>query len=236
MKIKHLPYVVFMFCLGAFSAFAQAPVVINDPTVAPAKVGLSAGEQGLFDKSILPLARKKLASDICEESVDVTGRAQGSFTRQGAQQTLIFYQFCQTGNGLGSVGVAILEDGKVAANFVSADSGWSSVAAALPDIDRNGMDEAALYYSGGMHQGAGGTGVDIVEFASGALRGIGWFQAEEYDETSPVKGYRVTVIPGKTPIMSREKYTKNAAGKWKKTGRIVPLKLEQAVSQFAAIK
>jgi hypothetical protein len=235
MKMKHLPYVVFMVCIGSLSVFGQAAVVINDPTVEPAKIELSAVEQGLFDKNILPLARKKLASDICEESVDVTGRAQGSFTRAGARQTLIFYQFCQTGNGLGSIGVAIIDDGKVAANFVSAESGWSSFAATLPDINRNGLDEAALYYSGGMHQGAGGTGVDIVEFASGALRGIGWFQAEEFTETSPVMGYRVTVVPGKTPVMSREKYVQNAAGKWRKTGRIVPLKLEEAVSKFAAI-
>jgi hypothetical protein len=235
MKIKQGTLVVFGVCLMALSISAQAPVIINDPTVEAAKVELSAAEQGLMDKSILPKVRAKLLGDACEETIEVSGRVQGAFTKAGANQTLIFYQFCQTGNGLGSVGVAVFENGRVAANVVSAESGWSADARVLPDINQNGVDEIALYYSGGMHQGAGGTGVDIMEFSAGGLKGIGWFQAEEFTETSPVMGYKVSVKPGKSPTFLREKYIQNAAGKWRKSGMILPLKLKKIEEIFEAL-
>ena len=246
MKTKHLPLVVFTVCLLSLSTVGQTPVVINDPAsqsakmeqsaIDAAKIVLSPTEQGLMDKSILPRVREKLKSESCEESIEVSGRVQGAFTKAGSKQSLIFYQFCQTGNGLGSVGVAIMENGRVTGNYVAADAGWSVDAKALPDIDQNGFDEVALYYSGGMHQGAGGTGVDILEFSPGRAKGIGWYQAEGFTETSPVFGYRVTVNPGKTPAFFREKYIQNSAGKWRKTGKITPLKLGKIIGEFEAVK
>lgn len=233
---KHFLVLGIAFWTLAGSAFGQTTVVINDPTVEPAKVAISAAEQSLLDKSILPKAREELVGDACEESVEVSGRAYGAFTRAGAKQTVIFYQFCQTGNGLGSVGVAVIENGKVVANYVSADSGWSSDAKTLPDINQNGLDEIALYYTGGLHQGSGGTGVNIVEFSAGGLKGIGWYQAEEFTETSPVMGYKVTVKPGKLPTFFKEKYVQNSAGKWRKTGKIIPLKLGKVEEQFETLK
>ena len=245
MKIKiFLGIAIGCFCMIGV-AFAQTSVVISDPVAESAKaehaavnaskIELSAAEQALMDNSILPKARAKLKSEVCEESIDISSRVQGAFTKAGAKQTLIFYQFCQTGNGLGSVGVAIIDNGKVVGNFVSVESGWTDHANVLPDINQNGLDEIALYYSGGMHQGAGGTGVDIIEYSNGALKGIGWFQAEGFTETGPVIGYRVTVAPGKTPAFFKEKYTQDAAGKWKKTGTAVPLKLTKAVSEFVSV-
>ncbi len=87
-----------------------------------------------------------------------------------------------------------------------------------------------------MHQGAGGTGVDIFEFSASSLKGIGWFQAEEFTETSPVMGYKVTVKPGKVPSYSSQKFIQNSAGKWRKSGVAKPLHLEAAVSQFESVK
>lgn len=238
MKTKYLSLAVFAVFILPLSMFGQTSVLINDPTVNvdQGAVKLSAAEQGLMDKSILPNARKKLASDICEESVEVSALAQGAFTKPGSKQTLIFYQFCQTGNGLGAVGVAVIDSGRVIANYVSAESGWSVEARSLPDINQNGLDEIALYYSGGMHQGSGGTGVDIMEFSAAGLKGIGWFQAEGFTDTSPVFGYKVTVKPGKTPAFFREKYVQNSSGKWRKNGTLVPLKLTKAFGTFEAAK
>src|SRR5207247_1850178 len=129
----------------------------------------------------------------CEESISIAGRGDGAFTRAGAKQVFIFYEFCETGNGLGSAGLAVLENGRVVASFVAPETGWGVNAASLPDLNQNGLNEIALYYSGGMHQGAGGTGVDIVEYSAGKLKGIGWYQAEGFNETGPVFGFRVTV-------------------------------------------
>ena len=106
----------------------------------------------------------------------------GAFTTAGPKQTLVFYQFCQTGNGLGWVGLVLIEDGKVIGNYIS-DGGWSANIGVVPDINQNGLNEFTLAYSGGMHQGQGGVGVDLMEFSGGHPKGIGWYKAEEYADT-----------------------------------------------------
>jgi hypothetical protein len=237
MKTAHFASALVLACAFVIAAGAKNTVVINDPTAEAPKVTLTAAEQGLFEKAIIPVAKEHLSSDVCEElTPEVTGRTTGAFTRAGAEQTLLFYQFCQTGNGLGNVGVAIVEKGKVVAHFVSEEAGWSDRAAAIADMNQNGVDEIALYYSGGMHQGAGGTGVDIMEVAGGKLKGIGWFQAEEFTETSPVMGYKIVARVGKPTTYTREKYTQNSAGKWRKAGAPVPMKLKPAVVVFETVK
>lgn len=245
MKVIYLWLAAFFASFMSLSIYGQGSVLINDPVAESAKMdaaapdggknGLPAAEEAVFNKSVLPKVRTKLKSEGCEETIEVSGRAVGAFTKAGAKQTLIFYQFCQTGNGLGSVGVAVLENGGVVGNFVSAESGWSVDAKALPDINQNGIDEIALYYSGGMHQGAGGTGVDVMEISSRGLTGIGWFMAEEFTETSPVMGYKVTANPGAKPAFFREKYTQNSAGQWRKTGVAAPLKLKEVNSAFVTV-
>jgi hypothetical protein len=237
MKTIYLATASLVACVLSVSVGAQTAVVINDPTAEAAKVQLTADEQALFEKSILPAARNKLASDICEEAVDIAGPVTGAFTKAGSSQTLIAYQFCETGNGLGSIGVAVMDGGRVVANLVSVESGSSISAKSLQDINENGRDEIAIYYSGGMHQGAGGTGVDIFEFTpGGALKGIGWYQAEEYTETGPLIGYRVLVKPGKVPVFSREKYIHTENEKWRRTRKVVPLKLSKTISEFEAVR
>jgi len=87
-----------------------------------------------------------------------------------------------------------------------------------------------------MHQGEGGSGVDILEFSSDGLKGIGWFQADGYTEKGPVFGYRVTATPSVRPAFYREKYLQNAAAKWRKTVNAVPLKLQAINGVFKAVK
>ena len=237
MKTTYLLFAFFVACGLCLSTRGQATVVINDPTIEAPKLQLSEAEKDLFEKQILPGAKPKLDSEACDEpEPEVTGRAEGAFTRRGARQTLLFYQYCTTGNGLGSIGVAVIENGKVVASFASAEGGQSDRAVAIPDIDQNGIDEIGLYYSGGLHQGAGGTGVDIVEISNGVLKGIGWFQAEEVSESSPTMGYKIVAHPAKTPTFTREKYVQNAAGKWRKAGAPITIKLKPAVVEFESAK
>jgi len=179
--------------------------------------------------------RKRLVSDSCEESFEPAGVVKGSFSRPNSDQRLVFYQFCQTGNGLGEVGLILIDGGKVIGNYFS-DVGWSVGIKALPDIDGNGVNEAALYYSGGMHQGEGGTGVDIVELTPTGVKGFGWFQADHFSEETDNFAYRVTAKPGKVPLYYREKYVQTADGKWKRTGRVTPLRLQKTVGVFKPIK
>jgi hypothetical protein len=227
--------VIVAYLCAAVGALGQGSVVVNLPGEDAKKASLSMTERFLMDKSVLPRVRSKLLADACEESISVAAIVHGSFTRPGAIQKLVFYQFCETGNGLGSAGVAVTENGFVANNFIAPDAGFTISAKTLPDLDRNGIDEVALYWSGGIHQGAGGTGVDIIEFNSRAPRMIGWFQAESFDEDTPAIGYRVTANPGKPPKYFREKYTQNAGGKWRKTGKAAPLRLSPAVISWTKV-
>ena len=242
MKNKNLVAALFVCLLDVICSLAQRRIVINDPTTADPnaiddnKYTLSAEEKAVMDKSVLPKARVRLKESCDEEFVSISGVHHGAFTKAGSDQTMIFYQFCQTGNGLGTAGVAILDNGKLAAGFVAPQAGWTVDSAILPDINDNGLDEIALYYSGGMHQGEGGTGVDVFEYSAGKLKGIGWFQSDGFTETGPVFGYKVTVIPGKTPTFSRQKYLQNAAGKWRVSGKATPLKLTEVIGPYEALR
>ncbi|MEO8649766.1 MAG: hypothetical protein ABI539_11430, partial [Acidobacteriota bacterium] len=118
--MKSWPALIFLLSSAALAASGQSRIVINDPASEPANAKLSAAERRLIDRLVLPRVRPILKSEICEEEFEPAAVLQGAFTRPAAKQTLVFYQFCQTGNGLGSAGVAIIESGGVAASFVSA--------------------------------------------------------------------------------------------------------------------
>jgi hypothetical protein len=231
----------FVFLTAVFLAFlacsaaAQALTLVHDPRDRSEKPAVSQVLRELFDRTALPTARGKLADEGCEESLEFPATARGSFTRKGVVQTAVFYQFCQTGNGFGKGGVAVFEDDKLAASFVSQESGWTVGIKALPDINMNGTDEIALYVSGGMHQGSGGTGVEIVEVSGRTLKSIGWFQAESFSDDSPVIGYKVSAKRAATPGFIREKYVEYTDGKWRRVGTPSPLKLRRADIKFERV-
>jgi hypothetical protein len=234
-KIIQTPlFILFLFVSATFVA-GQQTVVINSPGSDIAQSKLSAADENLIKAEVLPKARKKwIAEDSpCEEAFEAAGVVKGSFSQPGADQTLVFYAFCQTGNGLGNNGLVLIENGKVLRSFVS-EGGWPVDLRVLPDINQNGLNEFALYYSGGMHQGQGGTGVDVMEFSAGGLKGIGWFNAETFTETIYF-GYKVSVKPGKTPIFYREKYN-NRNDKWRKSGKLAAFKLGKAYSNFEVLR
>lgn len=217
------------------TGFAQTNVVINDPSVEPPATALSASDKRIVERDALPKVRKKLADDVCVEEFETAGVVTGSFSKKDARQTLVFYQFCQTGNGLGTVGLVLIDGGKVIGNYVS-DGGWSVGITVLPDINQNGLNEFAPHYSGGMHQGQGGTGVDIMEFSAAGPQGIGWFQADAFFDEADSIGWKVSVKKGKVPVFFREKYTARDEGKWRKAGKPVRFSLRKVYSKFTAVK
>ncbi|HLA95499.1 MAG TPA: hypothetical protein VK612_07245 [Pyrinomonadaceae bacterium] len=235
--MKDLRAIVIVLAVGilAVSAYAQVPIVINDPAIETPKSPISEADKALLDSEVLPKVRKALVDDACTDGFDPAGAVSGSFTRPGATQTLVFYQFCQTGNGLGQVGIAILEEGKVVGSY-TADSGWSDTVKVLPDINDNGLNEFALYYSGGMHQGEGGTGVDIMEFGTGGPKALGWFQASAYFAEADSLGWKVTVKKRKTPVFYREKYLSSDEKKWRKAGKAAAFTLKKTENNFVAVK
>lgn len=221
----------------AAAVSAQKTVVVLDPTVAvpERETPLKATYQSEIDRVALPRLKAKYESDICPVELDLAGEASGSFTRKGAEQKIAFFQVCQTGNGLGIVALVVTENGKVISIYGS-ESGWSLDIGALPDINANGLDEFTLSYGGGMHQGQGGVGVDIMEFTGSAPKGIGWFKAEEFMDTEAVNVWKVTAKPGPTPVFYKQKYASVEGGKWRRTGANSVFKLGKAYGNFEVVK
>jgi hypothetical protein len=236
MKNKCLFSFLIVFCFLAADAFAQASIVVNDPTTTGKPAMPSAAEENIIKRSVLPTARKIWTDDICLEEFEIAGAVKGSFTRAGAKQTLIFYKFCLIGNGFGHNGLVLMENGRITASYGSKGSRALDIKA-LPDINRNGLNEFAVYYSGEMQYGEGGSGVDILEFSrGGAIKGIGWFQADMYGEVSGDYGYKVTVKTGRTPVFYREKYMVSPSNKWRKAGKIAQFKLGRIFSEFSLME
>jgi hypothetical protein len=234
MKIIRLAGVVFSFL--AFCAVASAQIeVIYDPANSGVEFGLGPVEIQAMENAVLPAVRKKLVSGTCTDSYELKGAVRGAFSRPRSNQTLVFYQFCETGNGLGYVGLTLIENGKGVGTWV-ADSGWAYQLRQLPDINLNGLDEFTLAYSGGLHQGQGGIGVDVVEFTKTGPRGLGWFQAEAITDTESDWGYKVTVKKGKTPIFYRQKYQSTEGSPWMKIGKNARFALKKTPDEYTAVK
>lgn len=225
----------FLFIVSVLNVFGQQTVVINDPNIELKSEEISPADETLIKEQVLPKVRQKWVSSdsVCEEAFESAGVVKGSFSKPDSNQTLVFYSFCQTGNGLGNNGLALIENGKVIGSYV-AESGWTLGIKVLPDINQNGLNEFLLYWSGGMHQGQGGTGVDLMELSAGGVKGMGWFNAETYTETTYF-GYKVTVKPGKAPVFYRERYN-NKKEKWIKAGKLTIFKLGQGYGKFETLK
>jgi hypothetical protein len=220
--------------LAVPSALGQT-VLINDPTIAENETPLPAAERALIERDVWPALSSKFAGEMCEPEFDSASLIRGSFSKPNVNQALVYFQICQTGNGLGIVGLALVENSKVVSVFAS-DVGWSAGARTLPDINQNGLDEFALYYSGGMHQGAAGTGVDLFEFSGNALRGLGWFQSEGFSEDAPTFGYKAFAKKGKVPVFSRQKFILGNKKKWRPSGKLAIFKPGKNVANFTAVR
>ena len=195
------------------SVFGQTVVVI-DPTKDTPAAKLSAAEENILRNEAVPRVKKKLTDAACNAEPEPAGVAYGSFTKAGAKQTLIFYQYCQTGNGLGWAGLVLIENGKMTGNW-AADSGWTLGIETVPDINKNGLDEFTLSWGGGMHQGPGGTGVDLMEFSNGVPKGLGWFLAEQFGDTEAINVWKVTAKPGLVPVFYKQKYFSGENSKYR---------------------
>jgi hypothetical protein len=233
---KRLPIWSLAGILVAAGAVSAQVVVVNDPTITSPVTKLTAAEKRIFERDALPPVRKMIGPEACDESLQDAGVVRGAFTAAGKRQSLIFYEYCETGNGFGWNGLALIEGDKVVGNFVS-EGGWGVYIAPVTDINQNGILEFTLAYSGGLHQGIGGTGVDLMEFAAGLPTGLGWYKAEEFGPTGATDSWKLTAKPGKTPVFYKQKYSSGEGKKPRPVGRNVVTKLgSEFVSKFEAVK
>ncbi len=222
---------------ATFPAAAQKPLTIWDPTVelmdeVPA---LPDAEAELNNKTVLPKLKAKYNSDGCTVDPELLGEVSGVFTKKGVVQKVALYQVCVTGNGLGIVALVMFEDDKLVGIW-GEESGWAMRLHAISDMNTNGFDELTLAFGGGLHQGQGGVGVEIVEFQNGKLQVLGWFQAEQSMDGEAETAWKVTAKPGKIPVFYRQKYKANSRGKLLKTGTNTIFKLTKVENKFEQIK
>lgn len=211
----------FILAFGLAAALGCAAVgqtvVVVDPTKDSPEAKLSATEDKILKTQAVPRVKKKLTDAVCTAEPELAGVAYGAFTKAEAKQTLIFYQYCQTGNGLGWAGLVLIEGGNMIGNW-AADSGWTQEIAVVPDINKNGLDEFTLSWGGGMHQGQGGVGVDLMEFSGGMPKGLGWFLSEQFADTEAVNVWKVTAKPGPVPVFYKQKYFSGENQKYRPVG------------------
>lgn len=226
--MKNINFLSLLILVSAFVSlgFGQDTFVITDPLKTEKGAGITPAIENLVKAQIFPKAKNHWEEDICPAgSEELAGVAKGSFTKSAASQTLVLYQYCQTGNGLGNNILVLLEDGKIVKTF-GEESGWALNLKWLPDINQNGIDEFAITYGGGMHQGQGGTGIIISEFLNGKPKILGWLAESAYTEDSE-HSYKVWVKKGKTPVFYQEKYAPNKNNKQVKIGKAVTFKLQK---------
>lgn len=227
--------IMLILAVTAVTTWGQRTIVVNDPTKGAKAVEPSDLEETIFERDVLPKVRKRIPSDICNDSAEITGIAHGAFSRVGAKQSLIFYQYCQTGNGFGWAGLVLIENGKLVGSYIS-DAAWTIDIEAVADVNQNGLDEFTLQWSGGMHQGQGGVGVDLMEFSGGVPKGIGWYKAEEFADTQVTAAWRLTAKPRKQPMFFVQKFTTKDEKKWRAVGKVVSHKLSTVSGKFEVIR
>ena len=235
--MRNIVFLVLLFVVVAIPVSAQKTLVVYDATLEllDELPMLPDAEQAVYERSVLPKLKAKYQSDTCSVEPELAGEVSGKFTKKSVVQKAAFYQVCQTGNGLGIVAVVVFENNKLVGIWGD-ESGWSLQINTIADLNGNGFDEFTLSYSGGMHQGEGGIGVDVMEFTNGKPQSMGWFQGEKFMDTETESGYKVTVRTGKTPVFYRQKYVANSRGKLMKSGANAVFKLKKVETSFEEIK
>ena len=204
---------MFVCFLVGSRVFAQAPVVIYDPLRKPLEKNFTDADEQAVNTKILPTIKTKWSDDSsCDGSnLTVIGGANGSFTKKAADQRAILYEMCQTGNGFANNGIAIVENGNVLVNFVSA-GGWNLDIVRIADINNNGFDEIAIETGGGMHQGYTGSSSNVIEISATSVKSLGTFLAysNECESLKPDeycdRSYKITAKPGIKPSFLSQKY------------------------------
>jgi hypothetical protein len=210
----------------------------------PARAKLEAYE-GIFQRDILPAARHHWADKIgrCDQHANnflIIDVARGSFTQPGANQVSILYKYCETAHNFALDGLAITDDDRVVAHIVY-EGAWNAAAAALPDINGNGLSEIAID-TRGMNMGEGWATISIIEFSKNSITKFGSTETESYScgavGNQHSRAYVIYVKPGATPIFYHVSYEQACSlpAPWKKSGGLQRISLEESDTRYQRIQ
>jgi alpha-tubulin suppressor-like RCC1 family protein len=218
-------------------ALAQAPKPIFDGRLTLQPGTLSAEQQAFLKRAIFPAARKEWHDQEAEcergfqpQAVDV---AHGAFTRPGAAQDAILYRYCTIGHDMALNGIAILQNGQLAAHVVY-QGDESHAIGALPDINGDGISEIVLA-GGSTNQGITSSWISILQLGAEMTR-FGHTQTYE-DNCGVAEGncrttaWRISVKPGPAPGFFREAFAQDGKT-WKRTAPLAALKLDADETEY----
>jgi len=141
--------------LTAVPAAAQRRLLFDART--PSRTGrATAAEVALLEREIRPAASRMwdeppgqvgLDRNVCRGAINVRDVAAGSFTRRGAAQRAILYEWCQTAAIFAKGGVVVVERGRIAAHAVYNDDVPNGIHRA-PDVTGDGRDELVFEVDG----------------------------------------------------------------------------------------
>lgn len=163
---------------------------------------------------------------------EIIATASGSFTKAGAQQKMFLYELCRAGRSFGIGGLIVTEGDKAVAHYAYGEDGMEIDAAALSDINKNGVSEILLY-GGSTGQGYTDMGISIREIKEGNFDYIG--SASVYSDNSgavedeakiKTTAVNISVEPGTTPVFYRENFERKG-GKWNAVGKQEKFTLEK---------
>lgn len=201
-------------CLAAV-ALAQGARPVFDGRLSLTPARAEADDEAFFRKVVLPGATRFWTDRDGEPSAPDPGEAriedvaQGAFTRAGASQRALLYRFRETGHGLGRSGVAILDEGRLAAHIVY-EGGTDHAVGALPDLDGNGLSELVLA-SGGTNMGQTWKSLAILGISGNAVASLGRTLAYADDcgagrRPGRARAWRILAVPAAPPEFQREAF------------------------------
>lgn len=234
---------ILLNCPAPGDAAAQGAKRIYDGRLSPKPGILLPSEQALLKEKVLPAAARwqKQGDSICTGGDDAAGldAAMGSFTRPASVQRAILYRYCTTGHNRAVNGIAVIENGQLAAHVLY-EGGWDNAIGAIPDLNGNGRSEI-IVASGGTNQGVTWKSIAVIEVSDGGVAKFGRLQTFSDDcgvnESCRAEACRLSAKAGKAPVFYREDFVKKGtAGKWGGPGPAKEVSLEKDEIEYHVVK
>jgi len=203
--------------LTAVPAAAQRTLLFDARAPSPAGRATPA-EVALLDREIRPVAsrmwdeppgQRGLDRDECRGAVHVRDVAAGSFTRPGAAQRAILYEWCQTAAIFAKGGVVVVERGRIVAHAVYEDDVPNGVRRA-PDVTGDGRDELLFEVDGHTVMGHSELYVYLLSLTPGRASGYSFVARVDdcgKDDPRALDTVFLTyAIPGRRPRFVQQSY------------------------------
>ena len=245
---------LFLFC--SFLVFILSNLIysqdakpIFDGRLSLKPSALNAAEQKLWFEKILPAAEnywkdsdELLKANNAYEPIprDITS---GSFTKKGAKQKAILYNFKNTGHNYFINGIVILDNNKIIAHIVY-NGGPDNAIGALPDINKNGLSEIVIAGSG-QNTGEMWKSISIIEVSKSSVSKLGrtTVYTDNFgtrDRKGKAEAFKLYVKAAKTPVFFKEPFISKdingAKNSWNRVEAMKQIKLDDDNNEYEFMK